>query len=116
MFYLSILINMIASTTWLCLIFINSLLIIGLYEATEQGRALSQLHDVLERRLPDFLYKPLLGCVYCMASVWGSIFFLFYFYPLYQVEIYVLLYLPFHILAVSGLNYLLYDMVLFFRK
>lgn len=107
---------MIASTTWLCLIFINSLLIIGLYEATEQGRLLSRLHDVLEQRLPDYLYKPLLGCVYCMASVWGCVFFLFYFYPAYLAEMYLMLCLPFHVLAVSGLNYLLYDMVLFLRR
>jgi hypothetical protein len=104
------------ANTWLALIFINSLFIIGLYEATESGRILAGIHDFLENYLPDLIYKPLLGCVYCMASVWGSALFLVYYYPIYTQNYFLLGWLLVHIGGVSGLNYFLYEMILFFRR
>ncbi len=103
-------------STTLFLIIINSLFIIGLYEASESGRILSGVHDWMERHLPMWLYKPILGCVYCMASVWGCVLFLFFYYPLYLQNYLLVYWLLVHIGAVSGLNYLLYEMILFFRK
>lgn len=100
----------------LFLVVLNSLFIIGLYEASESGRVLSGIHDWMEQYLPMWLYKPVLGCVYCMASVWGSILFIGVYYPLYLQNYFLLLWLPIHIGAVSGLNYLLYEMILFYRR
>lgn len=99
--------------SFLELIFMNALFIIGLYEATEPGRILANLHDFLEERLPDWIYKPMLGCVYCMASVWGTLLFVLATFidfkrGFIQPEWYRFIYLPIYIVALSGLVYLLY--------
>lgn len=55
-------------------IFITSLFCLGLYQSAEPGFILEKLHTLFEK-LPVWLYRPLLGCPYCMASLWGSVIF-----------------------------------------
>lgn len=54
-------------------ILIISLFCAGLAKSTEQGMILEGLYKWLHFRLPEWLFLPILGCVYCMASVWGTV-------------------------------------------
>lgn len=44
---------------------------------TEPGQILNQAFDFLERHLPEWLFKPLMGCQYCVCGQWAL---WFYFY------------------------------------
>lgn len=46
---------------------------LGLVLASGPGMILERPHDWWERVAPDWLFKPTIGCVYCMASVHGTI-------------------------------------------
>ena len=103
------------------LLLLNCLFIIGLYEATEPGGILARPHDFLEKYLTSVIYKPLLGCVYCMASVWGTLFFVFFFSVQIQVAFqkndwFMMIYWVVYIISLSGLNHLLYALLLFLRQ
>lgn len=43
----------------------------GISFATNEGMILYKVDKFLEK-LPKFIYKPLIGCVNCMASIWGT--------------------------------------------
>lgn len=73
-----------------------SLFIFGLWNAAQKGFILHRLDNYAEAYLPEFLYKPLIGCVLCMASIWGGS---YYFYFI-GFDFGVLVFIP----AVSGLN------------
>lgn len=54
----------------------------GLYLITDEGMILNPLLKLMEKFLIDkrgvevkyhFLYKPLIGCLTCFSSVWGSL-------------------------------------------
>ena len=72
---------------FLLLLIINSLFIVGLHHATTyeltrfgdvlktESRLLWPLRYYAEQYLTTWIYKPLIGCVACMASFWGTIFF-----------------------------------------
>ncbi len=53
-------------------IIVISLFCYGIHIASEPGMLLSSIAEWFEKKLPVFWYKPLFGCVYCMASVWGT--------------------------------------------
>jgi hypothetical protein len=46
---------------------------LGLRIATGSGMILEHPHDWAETHLPSWLYKPVIGCIFCMASVHGII-------------------------------------------
>lgn len=75
-----------------------SLAIFGLWNSANPGFIFSKVDLFLEPRLPEWLYKPLIGCVICMASFWGAAYY-FYFVGF---DAGVLFFIP----AVSGVNYL----------
>jgi len=105
----------------LLLLFLNSLFIIGLYESTEPEGIFAKPHDFLEKYLPSLIYKPLLGCVYCMASVWGTLFFVFFFFSeimeaFQKPEWTLLIFWIIYLFSLSGLNHLLYSIILYFRN
>lgn len=53
---------------------IISLFCAGLYRAAEPGMLLSRFHAWAETNIkPKWMYSPVIGCVYCMASIWGTI-------------------------------------------
>ncbi len=63
--------------------FIFGLVILGLWcsalrIATESGMILERVCDYAER-LPKWLFKPLIGCVFCMASIHGTVLYFTYF-------------------------------------
>lgn len=89
--------------TLVILLFVNALCIIGIYEAAAQPkRILYPVKTYLEAKLPYKVVAPILACVYCMASVWGTLFLAMSIF----LEILPLkwgIVLPFYIAALSGL-------------
>lgn len=54
-----------------------SLFCLGWHTITSEGMLLHFIKEWLSVKLPentkwDYLYKPLIGCPPCMASVWGT--------------------------------------------
>lgn len=55
-------------------IFIISMFCVGLKKMTEEDMILHGVERWLDKRIKsDLAYKPLIGCVYCYASLWGSL-------------------------------------------
>jgi len=50
-------------------ILITALWCIGLTIITSHGFIFEKVKDILENFLPTFLFKPIIGCAICMASV-----------------------------------------------
>ncbi|KOY86210.1 hypothetical protein AD998_08675 [bacterium 336/3] len=97
----------------------NMLFIIGLHESTKPSFILYSMNEFLEKTLPSWLYAPLLGCVYCMSSVWGVIFYSIYFLKLdnFQENWFRFVgFLPIYILALNGLVHLGYELLCFLRN
>lgn len=44
---------------------------VGVYVCRWEGMILEEVDKVARKRLPKWLYKPLIGCVYCNAGWWG---------------------------------------------
>jgi hypothetical protein len=108
----------------LSLLFINSLFIFGLQYATqfeaelyietgyepakwrlnkEQSKVLGFIHFYLRKGISEHWMQPLLSCPVCMASVWGSVFYLS-FTP-FSIEKFAIW--PVYVVALAGLNRLL---------
>jgi len=79
---------------------INSFICFGVYKALDAGMILHRVNRwTVRKRWPDWITKPLFLCPVCMASFWGTAYF---------VAIGITWYwLPFWILAVAGLNRIL---------
>lgn len=75
---------------------ICSLFIFGIWNAFNPGFIFEKADIWLDEHLPEIIYKPLIGCHICMASVWGSA----YYFLFVGVDVDVLVFVP----AVSGLN------------
>ena len=99
----------------LTLLAFNSLYILGLYNSADYSLNVDQKYDkgeILGRlgyyveMLPMWLYKPLLGCVICMASIHSYPFWLVNDFTLFNLGIWIL-----YIFALSGLNLIIYERV-----
>lgn len=75
---------------------ICSLFIFGIWNAFNPGFIFERADELLDKHLPEIIYKPLIGCHICMASVWGSA----YYFLFVGVDYGVLVFVP----ALSGLN------------
>lgn len=80
-------------------LFYCSLIIFGIWNAGSPGMILQHVDSYLSASLPELIYKPLIGCVICMPSLWGSA----YYFTFVNLDWGVLLFVP----ALSGFNYLL---------
>jgi hypothetical protein len=97
----------------------NMLFIIGLHESTKPGFILDSVNIFLEKILPSWVYAPLLGCVYCMSSVWGIVFYSLFFLKIdtFQDNWFKQVgWLPVYILALHGLVHLGYELLCFLRN
>lgn len=47
---------------------------------TEDGHILHRLESNLYHKLPEWLYKPLIGCQYCVAGQWALWYYLMLFW------------------------------------
>lgn len=54
---------------------VNSLFIFGLKYSTQPSEILGKLGTWSTRVLPYWISKPLFGCLMCMSSIWGLVFF-----------------------------------------
>ena len=96
---------------YLIAILINSLYIIGFYQCFQEGNIFEKLNPykryklwLPERKFWNLLFKPVIGCVVCMASVHGIIF-LFVFRNYLYLDIPIVI---FYIFALAGLNRIIY--------
>jgi len=95
------------------LLLFNCLYIFGFYNSTDysvdvnkkyqEGEILGRLGYMTEN-IPQWLRKPLLGCVMCMASIHSFPFWMFNDFTLLNGGVYIL-----YIFALSGLNALVYE-------
>jgi len=54
-------------------IFLMALFCVGVYKASDTGMIFNRAKEFCYRYLPHKLFHPLFGCIYCMASIWGSV-------------------------------------------
>jgi hypothetical protein len=70
---------MISATPILFRAIIVSLMTVSLSVAMEEGQLLHGLSKFFQRTIPPkkypMLHKPIYGCVGCMASFWGAVFY-----------------------------------------
>jgi len=69
---------------------LQSVFINGLKSTFGKEMIFEKVGIFLKSKLPIYLYKPLIGCVQCMSSVWGTITywsFIFLFFKLKYVHI-----------------------------
>lgn len=52
-------------------IILISLFCNGLFVITDEGMIGYPIRKILHDYLPVWLFKPLIGCIPCMASIWG---------------------------------------------
>ncbi|MCL1933531.1 MAG: hypothetical protein FWF53_06960 [Candidatus Azobacteroides sp.] len=79
---------------------IISLCTVGIYAGTWNKMILHIPATRIKRKLPVWLYKPLCGCLICMSSVYGCLFWFIF-------RTFTILYLPVVILTVAGINTLI---------
>ncbi len=84
-------------------VLLNVLLIAGIWNLFGPGMLLHWLVPTLEK-LPKEFQKPLYACPACMASIYGSLFFILVIKGDFCL-------LPLHCLAVSGATTLLFDAI-----
>jgi hypothetical protein len=80
-------------------LFINSFICFGIYKAFDHGMIFGKIGDWMNTRHRT-ISKPLFTCPICMASVWGSAYFLL------LADSWLWMW-PVHVLALAGLNRLL---------
>lgn len=92
---------------YLIALLINSLYIVGLFFSFQDGMIFEKFNPYpalklwkSERKVWNYLFKPIIGCVVCMASVHGLIF-LSVFRNYLHLDIYIVI---FYIFALAGLN------------
>ncbi len=59
-------------TDFLLRLSIACLICIGIWNAFAPGMIFGRLGDVWDRRFPEWVSKPLYGCLPCMASLHGT--------------------------------------------
>jgi hypothetical protein len=53
-------------------LFLLALFCNGLQYASAEGYLLYPFYKIAER-FPKWIFKPIIGCIYCMASCWGVV-------------------------------------------
>lgn len=95
-------------TTLLLLALVNGAFIIGFWQAAQPSMVLEPLNVRLRTWLPPNLYKPMLGCYKCMASVHGTwMYAIAYFWLLRDIEPWLALYVLIHIPVTSTVSQIL---------
>lgn len=86
-------------------ILIGSLCVMGLYAAMGEGMILEWLQKFLERISDNSTLRPLRPALYecpiCMASIWGTVFWLILGAPIFWIL---------YVFAVAGLNYVIVNL------
>jgi len=83
---------------------------LGLRTITDEGKLLHSLRRFAENKLPILIGKPLILCCACMASVWGTIIYWWFFAN--SIEEWILV-----VVAASYVNATMWDLgELIYRK
>lgn len=93
-------------TDFILYLFLNSLFIWGVNCVFSEDHLLERQGEWMFENLPEWLYKPLIGCAACMASVWGTIGYVLHdpFFPKLSGQI---LLWPVYCTCLCGFNFLL---------
>jgi len=95
---------------FLCFIFVGCLFVWGIYATFQEGMIFGFMDSILNQ-LPGFARKPLGGCVICMSSVYGTLFYAaFYFSGVIQYNSPILFYICF-VFALTGASYILTKLI-----
>ena len=86
--------------TYLCALFVNLFINLGIYTLMRPGMLLGPIGDYLYMKAPEHVHKPLFSCPPCMSSVWGTTF--FFLSDLHNLVPYWLF--PVHCLILCGLT------------
>ena len=86
-------------------IIIISLFCNGLYVITGERMILEKFDLWLQLTLPEIIYKPLLGCIKCMASIWGTVIC----FILLPFDLNLIYLIPIACVSASALNAILYE-------
>ena len=78
---------------------LNCLVIFGVYAVTREGMVGEKIGDFIRAKVGEYWAKPLADCPPCMGSFHGI-----YFYLIFVNNGWLLL--PFYLVALCGLNYL----------
>lgn len=72
----------------------------GVYNAFREGQIFEKAGNWLRNHMPEFWLKPIIGCMVCMPSIHGTVFYLAFGGrdPLVWIV---------HIVAASGLNFII---------
>ena len=78
----------------------GSLIVWGVFCVFSEGYIFGHIGKYISKKLPPWIYKPLMGCPPCMSSVYGLAISAF-FYSFTDWQLYVL------ILSLCGLNFII---------
>lgn len=89
-------------TDFIQAIFITSLFIFGLNCLFSEGYLFHKAGEWMAENMHEWLYKPLIGCSVCMASIWGSLVYLSVF--VYEFGLWLW---PVFCICLCGFNYMI---------
>lgn len=71
------------------------------------GMLLNNIYDALERKVPAWLFKPLIGCCKCVAGQWALWLYIIFFHQQYNLvmHVWVVLQSVFNVSVVRALYY-----------
>lgn len=92
----------------LLLALVNGAFIIGLWQAAQPNMVLEPASNWLRVHLPENLFKPLIGCYKCMASIHGGwMYAVAYGVGLHELSPWLALYVLIHIPVTSTVSQIL---------
>lgn len=91
-------------------IIISSLWIWGINCLFSEGHLLEKQGVWMDTNLPEWLYKPMVGCAACMASVHGLLWFFIGLPVCFLESLPIRLLIP-YLISLCGFNYLLIKLV-----
>jgi hypothetical protein len=81
------------------ILFLNSFWIFGTRTLFSHGHILEEVDRFLEANLSEYVYKPTIGCVMCMASVHRTMAFFILLWPQNDIMLW-----PIYCICLCGLN------------
>lgn len=93
---------------FLLFVLCQSIVILGISNSAEKGYILEKPAELVREKLGPFWSKPIIGCVRCMSSFWGSM----TYWPMviwkYDLHLWQLFIWPANIFALVFMNWFLY--------
>lgn len=93
-------------TEFIFSIIISSLWIFGINCLFSEGHIFERAGDWIHNNMPEWVYKPTVGCPACQSSLHGLLFFIVVFPVSFEVEMNVRSLIPF-LICLCGLNFII---------